>query len=279
MFVDKRLTAVCSVSLLAGGLFVASQATAQNSVSFETEGDVVETKSLGGHSCDSQALLERVTLNFQASAVDSEILDTGIRGLGVENRDPVSGGEVESCNELVTLSLAVVGGPSNAGLSLAPQEVCLTRNLDRFDGTTDFNGASGANQPNATNISDSSSVVITGSDLAFFTSSGFDVRFEFDARGSGSNETADAAFANGLDGSGRVSVAYSCEDPVCALDPDLSADDPLCVPCQFVSGILASDPACVPPKAVPGMTFTGLLASLLGLPLIAVFFARRWRRT
>lgn len=80
-------------------------------------------------------------------------------------------------------------------------------------------------------------------------------------------------------GQASVSVVYTCEReiPVCPLDPSIPADDPLCVPCEFNPNILASNPACVPPPAVPGMTSFGLLASVLGLPLIAGFFAARRR--
>ena len=91
-------------------------------------------------------------------------------------------------------------------------------------------------------------------------------------------------------GPGRCEITgkedLSADDPDCKLDfcpipgapPDMLADDPLCVPCQFDSSILASDPACAPPPpAVPGITTYGLIGSLLGLPLIAGFFAARRR--
>lgn len=275
-----------SSAIAAGALVFAlglPQTHAQSSVSFTTEGDTTETQRLGGHTCGDQSLLERVTLNFRVGAVDSLIPGTGINGLGVENLDPVSGGEVESCNELVQVSLSVPGGPSNARLSVSNPQVCLTANLERFDGTTDFGGASGQSLPNATSVDVSDTVTITGSDLAFFTSAGFDVQFVFDARGVGSNETADAAFANGLDGSGSASVAYQCGVQFCELPgapDDLPANDPRCRVCEFDSSLLADDPNCQPPPPpIPGMTISGLLVSLLGLPLIAGFFASRRRRS
>jgi len=260
---------------LAGGIANAQTA----SVSFDTEGDITETKSVTGHACDSQDFLERVTVTFNAAAVDSLIPDTNIRGLGIENTDPVSTGEVESCNEVKLLAIGVDGGPVGSSKSTSGSEVCLTETLPPFDGMVDFNGTSGTSLPNATNVTINDSETYTGANAAFFTSAGFDVTFQFDGRGSGANETADAAFANGLDASASLQVVYACKD-ACPFDPTLPVDDPNCEEppvCPYDPTLPADDPNCKPPPPVPGITAYGLIGSLLGLPLIAGFFAARRR--
>ena len=264
------------IAALIGSGFASAQTV---SVSFETEGDITETKSVAGHQCQSQAFLDRVTVTFNAAAVDSLIPDTNIRGLGVENTDPVSSGEIESCNEVRLLAIGIDGGPTGSSKSTSAPETCLTQTLPSFDGTVDFNGDSGASLPDATNVTINDSETFTGADAAFFTSSGFDATFQFDGRGSGSNETADAQFANGLDASASLQVVYACKD-VCEFDPTLPADSPDCEAppvCPFNPNLPADSPDCVPPPPVPGITIYGLIGSVIGLPLIAGFFAARRR--
>lgn len=273
---DKRVLAFAAAALLSGGIASAQTTT----VSFETEGDITETKSVAGHQCTSQSFLERVTITFTANAIDSLIPDSNVRGLGIENTDPVSSGEIESCNEVRNLSIGVAGGPAGSTKSTSNPEICFSETLAPFDGNVDFAGTSGASQPNATNVSINASETYTGADAAFFTSGGFDAVFEFDGRGSGSNETADAQFANGLDANASLQVVYACKN-ACQFDPSIPADDPACEappePCPFDPSLTADDPACVPPPAVPGITNMGLIGALIGLPLIAGFFAARRR--
>jgi hypothetical protein len=261
-------------ALVAGGLVMGAQAVAQTTVTFEAPGNTTETKTIAGHNCTGQDFLDSVTLSYQARAFDAVIPGSSIRGLGAENTDPSSGGQISSCNTVLNLSIGVVGGPAGSSDATSDPETCLTFNAAPFDGTVDFNGASGQSLPNATNVLINNSVTYTApSDIAFFTSAGFDARFSFTGEGSGSNQTAGAAFANQLEADGSLTVTYACKGQ-CPFDPSLPIDDPNCEeppppPCPYDPSLPIDDPACVPPPAVPGVSSVTMTVGLLGLPLIA----------
>ena len=192
--------------------------------------------------------------------------DTGVSGTGQVDWTNLPGLDFEFQDEFVLLirrsdfaapiSLTVSSAGGSATVSRTIPQLATNQEL-----VFDFGGQSGVDLS-----------AITGLRLDVDGSSVPDLDLQVDQRAAR--------------GPGRCTIAglgdLAANDPDCRIvncpfDSSLTADDPLCVECAFVSGILASDPACVAPPPVPGMTVSGLWASLIGLPLIAGFFVRRRR--